>query len=119
MRYGNLLDEDWKGRDRFASTGDVRTPLPLPNGVQVCAIAATKQRKPGNSDLDLIGDGLVPVSSALVRHRNPSMSLGISDSHAWIGYGMNHWDLLSHPAVYKKFRCWLEEDSRSEQRIDQ
>ncbi len=35
MRHGNLLDEDWKGGDRFASAGDVRSPLPSPAGVEV------------------------------------------------------------------------------------
>ncbi|MEP6678485.1 MAG: alpha/beta hydrolase, partial [Betaproteobacteria bacterium] len=33
LRYGNLLDEDWMGRDRFARPGDVRRAVPLPAGV--------------------------------------------------------------------------------------
>ena len=107
MRYGNLLDEDWEGRDRFAAAGDLRVPQPLPPGVQSYAIAATKRHARGSPDLDLFGDGLVPVDSALGRHQNPGMSLQFSDSHQWIGYGMNHWDLLSHPSVYDQIRGWL------------
>ena len=108
MRYGNLLEDDWKGRDRFASAGDLRVPQPLPPGVQSYTIAATKRHAKGSPSLDLFADGLVPVNSALGRHRNPGMSLQFSESHQWIGYGMNHWDLLSHPAVYDQIRRWFD-----------
>jgi len=108
MRYGNLLDDDWEGRDRFARAGDLRVPQPLPPGVQSYAIAATtKRHAKGSPRLDLFGDGLVPVNSALGRHRTPGMSLQFSESRQWIGYGMNHWDLLSHPAIYEQIRRWF------------
>ena len=35
LRHGNLLDEDWQGRDRFGRGPDRRRPVPLPTGVQV------------------------------------------------------------------------------------
>ena len=41
LRFGNLLDEDWNKRDRFKRTGDLRLPVPLPQGVACYAIAAT------------------------------------------------------------------------------
>lgn len=110
MRYGNLLEGDWKGRDRFSPGIDVRSPVPLPREVQSYAIAATRQPF-GSSGRDLFGDGLVTVHSALGRHPNPEMSLGFGDSHEWIGYGMNHWDLLNHAAVYKQLRLWLSSDA--------
>jgi pimeloyl-ACP methyl ester carboxylesterase len=111
MRYGALLEDDWKGRDRFASAGDLRVPQPLPPGVQSYTIAATKRHAKGGPSLDLFGDGLVPVNSALGRHRDPGMSLQFCESHQWIGYGMNHWDLLSHPAVYDQIRRWFGSQS--------
>jgi pimeloyl-ACP methyl ester carboxylesterase len=107
MRYGNLLEDDWRGRDRFALSEDVRHPVPLPPGVESYAIAATRHRSSESSGLDLLGDGLVAVDSALGCHPNPEMSLEFGDSNKWIGYGMNHWDLLSHPAVYDHVRVWL------------
>jgi hypothetical protein len=107
MRYGNVLDTDWKGRDRFAPSGDGRAPLPLPAKVESYAIAATTAQSPVNSGSELAGDGLVMVDSALGRHRDPAMSLGIDDSHAWIGHDMNHWDLLSRRAVYDTIRRWF------------
>ena len=107
LRHGSVLEDDWKGRDRFTSHKDVRTPLPLPAAVPCYAIAASKQTSAGKSGVDVLGDGFVSVTSALGRHRNPQRHLQFGDSHQWIGYGMSHWDLLSHPAVYEQIRRWI------------
>ncbi|HEY4930401.1 MAG TPA: hypothetical protein VII23_02430, partial [Terriglobales bacterium] len=107
LRHGNLLEDDWKGRDRFASAQDLRAPLSLPAAVRCYAIAATRRQATGNPGLDLLGDGLVPVNSALGRHQNPEMCLRFSESRQWISHGMSHWDLLSHPAVYGQIRRWF------------
>ncbi len=47
LRHGNLLDEDWLGRDRFAREEDRRRPVPLPPGVVCCAVAATCRERAG------------------------------------------------------------------------
>ncbi len=109
MRHGTLLENDWKDRDRFAHSQDLRTPVPLPMGVQCCAIAATKREATGATSFDLFGDGLVPVNSALGIHQDPQMSLEFKEARRWIGYGMSHWDLLSRPAVYGRIGRWLGE----------
>ena len=69
LRYGNLLDEDWQGRDRFAREPDPRRPAPLPKGVACYAVAATTAASPGDLKDRLLGDGLVPLASALGRHK--------------------------------------------------
>jgi len=46
LRYGNLLDEDWQGKDRFARGPDRRAAVPLPDGVACYAMAATVSRSP-------------------------------------------------------------------------
>jgi pimeloyl-ACP methyl ester carboxylesterase len=102
MRYGNVLDEDWQGVDRFEHVGDLRHPLPLPEGVLSYAIAANVGKKARG----LIGDGMVPVDSALGGHKNPEMILSFA-SRQWVGYGMNHWGLLSRANVHKKIISWL------------
>jgi hypothetical protein len=107
MRHGNVLEKDWARRDRFSPARDFRTALPLPAGVHCYAVAATMRRANEDPRLDLFGDGLVPVDSALGLHQDPEMTLAFPASHQWIGYGMDHWDLLSHPAVYDQIRCWL------------
>jgi hypothetical protein len=104
LRYGNVLDGHWEGRDRFACTGDGRSPLPLPAGVACYAVAAARAAAPGGRRLD---DGLVPVDSALGRHARPELTLGFPEAHQWVAYGTDHLDLLSQPEVYAKIRSWL------------
>lgn len=104
LRYGNVLDEDWAGVDRFAPHGDRRTPAPLPAGVACYAIAATLGAV---DDVARRGDGLVPVDSALGRHPRPEATLAFPATHQQIVAGAGHLDLLDHPAVTAQLRAWL------------
>jgi hypothetical protein len=54
-----------------------------------------------------LGDGLVPLASALGRHAKPSRELHIPPSHTWVGRGINHLELLGSAAVYRRLRRWL------------
>lgn len=107
LRYGYLCDEDWSGADRFARRADDRAPLPLPAGVNCFAAAAALGETPAACKGRLWGDSLVPVGSALGRHRRAAYDLGIPDDRTWVGYGMNHLDLLSRPEVFAQVRQWL------------
>lgn len=106
LRYGNLLDGDWTGRDRFRPSPDLRCPVPLPENVQCYAIAAATRTKAGGLT-SLLGDGLVPVDSALGRHKDPERTLAFPKSRQWVGYGMSHFDLLHDPAVFEQIKQWL------------
>ncbi|MBL8344807.1 MAG: alpha/beta hydrolase [Rubrivivax sp.] len=55
----------------------------------------------------LLGDGLVPLDSALGHHRDPAHCLAFAEDHQWVGYGMNHLDLLGRAEVYAQVRSWL------------
>jgi len=108
LRYGNVAEEDWKGHDRFQLSGDQRMAVPLPEGVQCYAIAATANKKKyGKLGDDLIGDGLVTLSSALGRQKNAELNLLFPETHQWIGRNMNHLDILNHPEVYETIKKWL------------
>ena len=104
LRHGNVLDEHWHGRDRFAHGGDTRSRLPLPAGVACYAAAATSTPAPGKR---LAGDGLVSVDCALGKHADPALTLGFPDENQVIGYGMAHLDLLSRPEIYTALHKWL------------
>ncbi len=107
LRYGNLLDGDWQDRDRFKHVGDERQAIPLPEGVQCFAIAASTGSRANGLHDRLLGDGLVPVASALGQHEDPHRALSIPESRQWIGRAMNHFDLLSRHDVYKQIALWL------------
>jgi len=102
LRYGNLLEEDWKGRDRFEMRSDGRRPIPLPSGVDCFAMAAVRGNEAGSA-----GDGLVSLESALGRHRSPELTLDFVAERQWVGAGMSHVDLLSRPEVYSVLSRWL------------
>jgi pimeloyl-ACP methyl ester carboxylesterase len=107
LRYGSLLDEDWEDRDRFARDRDTRCIVPLPDGVRCFAIAAAIPTGERVSSAPLLGDGLVPLHSALGQHQDPARTLAFPEPHQWVGYGMNHWDLLDRRDVYEQIRRWL------------
>jgi hypothetical protein len=103
LRHGNLLDQDW-AENRFAHR-DTRAVVPLPHGVACYAVAGTIGE--GATD-EWLGDGLVPLASALGRHAKPTRDLHIPLSHQWIARGVNHLDLLGSEAVYRRLRRWLK-----------
>ncbi len=107
LRYGNLLDEDWQGRDRFAREPDPRRPVPLPKGVACCAIAATTAASPGALKDRLLGDGLVPVASALGHHKDSARALKFAPDRQWVATETGHLDLLSRRDVYERVAGWL------------
>lgn len=107
LRFGHLLDADWAGRDRFHRRPDDRRVVPLPDGMDCYAIAATTAAKRGVLADRLVGDGLVPLHSALGRHRDPKRNLGFAKENQWIGYRMNHMGLLSSPEVGRRMLRWL------------
>jgi hypothetical protein len=107
LRHGLLLDEDWVGRDRFARGGDRRQVVPLPTHVRCFAAAASIGARGGDLKDRLLGDGLVPLDSALGRHPDPQRTLAFDADRQWVGHGMNHLDLLSRTEVYEQLRRWL------------
>jgi pimeloyl-ACP methyl ester carboxylesterase len=107
LRYGNLLDEDWQGRDRFAREPDPRRAVPLPKGVACYAIAATTAASPGALKDRLLGDGLVPVASALGHHKDAARHLRFAHDRQWVARETGHLDLLSRRDVYERMAGWV------------
>lgn len=107
LRHGNLVDEDWVGRDRFARGSDRRQHVPLPGTVRCYAVAASVGQRGGDLKDRLLGDGLVPLDSALGRHQDAARTLPFAEDRQWIGYGINHLELLNRAAVYARIRQWL------------
>jgi hypothetical protein len=107
MRYGSLRDTDWKHQERFIPSGDVRQPTPLPAGVRCYAIGAVTAKTAAGPVDAFVGDGLVPLRSALGQHPDPRLSLAFPPEQQWVGYETNHINLLRKPEVYEQIRRWL------------
>jgi hypothetical protein len=104
LRYGNVRDEDWQGRDRHALGSDERLPLPLPEGVRCFAVAGTLGRAPGGA---LLGDGLVQVDSALGRCTRPELTLAFPPENQLVVESTDHLGLLARAAVREAVERWL------------
>jgi pimeloyl-ACP methyl ester carboxylesterase len=99
----------------FARLGQVRSagitglrdgdPAPLPSEVACYAMA-------GELETGLLGDGLVPVASALGRHDGRWPALVFAPERQWVGPGVGHLALLGSPEVYAQLRTWLAEPLR-------
>jgi pimeloyl-ACP methyl ester carboxylesterase len=94
LRYGSI-------------THDQQEFVPLPVDVECYALAATLGKRRGLMADRLIGDGLVPLDSALGRHPDAGRTLAIPKNRQWVGYEMGHLELLGRPEVYSQLEHWL------------
>jgi hypothetical protein len=107
LRYGNVQDADWQHRDRHAQKSDDRAPTPLPEGVHSCVVAATTAKTATGLRSSVVGDGLVPLASALGEHRKPALALHVPPDRRLVVTQANHWDLLSRADVADQLKQWL------------
>ena len=109
LRHGFVLAADWEGQDRFAFAGSGsvanRQALPLPEGVACFAVAGTTSKPPESGSL--MGDGLVPVASALGKHANAALALGFPPENQFIAYTTDHLALLKSEAIAAQLVRWL------------
>jgi pimeloyl-ACP methyl ester carboxylesterase len=105
LRYGHVLASSWLGKDRFVRSPDSREPLPLPAGVNCFTVAATTSSALKDA---LIGDGLVPLRSALGQHDEAPHCLNFLPDNQWTAYATGHMALLSRPEVGAQLLRWLQ-----------
>ena len=80
---------------------------PLPAGVDCCVVAATRSESAQGLGSSVLGDGLVPLASALGDHRDPARALVVPENRRRVVTGANHWDLLNRPEVGAQLQDWL------------
>ncbi|WP_322861827.1 esterase/lipase family protein [Aeromonas allosaccharophila] len=106
LRHGKVI-ETLAPPDPTVPMRDPREPLPLPCGVNCYAIAATTAAKRSLLADRLIGDGLVPLHSALGQHREARHQLAFLPAHTLIVYRTSHMALLGSPQVSQQLLRWL------------
>jgi pimeloyl-ACP methyl ester carboxylesterase len=102
LRLGNITS---------GPAGDAGTQrclqVPLPATTRCFAIAASLGPAAGSLKTKLLGDGLVPVASALGRHDEPDRRLAFADDRQAVVHETNHLDLLASAEVFGLLRQWL------------
>ncbi len=102
LRHGNILSAP-AGDDGAQRSAQVS----LPERTRSYAIAASLGPKDGNLKARLLGDGLVPVASALGQDPAPDRHLAFDPERQAVVYDTGHLDLLSSAEVYDQLRQWL------------
>ncbi len=98
LRHGQLLPEP-------ATAQPVHVPLPAQPRCH--AVAAIGGPAGGSLKGRLLGDGLVPLDSALGRHKDPARTLHFEPDRQVQLHGMNHLQLLNRPEVLEPLLRWL------------
>lgn len=102
LRHGNIVNVPTGAH----GAGDF-VPVPLPERTRCRAIAASLGPEGGSLKSRLLGDGLVPVASALGQHADPRRRLDFAPQCQQVVFKTGHLDLLSSPEAYGRLREWL------------
>lgn len=81
--------------------------IPLPERTRCFAIAGSLGPETGSLKAKVLGDGLVPVASALGQHHEPGRRLDFAPDRQAVVFDTGHLELLSSPEVFGWLRRWL------------
>jgi pimeloyl-ACP methyl ester carboxylesterase len=103
LRYGYLCDEDWWDQDADAFLRNTGNDIPFTQTANHYFLCATVAREADSPSGRIVGDLLVLRASAWAQGgRGERMRFPV-DNYWHIG-GINHFDLLNHPAIYEQLR---------------
>ena len=105
LRYGSLVEDDWRDCEPDALLDDRCTDVPLLAGANHYVISAAIGPEKGPLGR-MLGDLLVRQASASGHHKKRRIAFEMGNGHHLPG--LNHFQLLNHPAVYEQMRNWLE-----------
>ena len=103
LRHGSLLPPP----DAGARPAPLPQHVPLPQHPRFFALAASLGADAAGAKSRLLGDGLVPVASALGRHARAIRTLAFAPERQAVLQGLNHLQLLSRPEVFDQLLKWL------------
>lgn len=106
LRHGWASDVD-RTAEETGRRGAAATGLPFEERVNWRLVAATLSACTDGPRARWIGDGLVPVPSALGQHEDRARTLRLPATHRRVFARLGHMDLLTHPDVYAQIRNWL------------
>lgn len=107
LRYGNLLDEDWRREDEDSFSTDSRRVVPLLPGVEYYFSAASVGSDEVSLKGQILGDLLVRLGSATGSHTDQLRKMQVKPENCRIFLERNHLDLLDDPRVHDQVISWF------------
>lgn len=108
LRYGYLIDEDWKGKDPDALLKNSKNHVPLQEGVKYYVITGTITENPESFFATWFGDAMVRKPSALGKSSNEKFHLPIPEENHKEFPGIDHIQLMNEPKIYTQIKEWSE-----------
>jgi len=105
LRFGYVVDEDWRGKDPDAFLEDNRNDIPFVESATYAFVAASITRDPEHPLGQLLGDVMVRQGSASGRAPEPSRHIPFRVGRVF--GGLHHLQLQNHPEVYAAIKGWL------------
>jgi pimeloyl-ACP methyl ester carboxylesterase len=105
LRFGALVDEDWRDADPDEFLRDRCTEVPFLPHATYYFIGATLTRDREHPLATIVGDLFVQFPSASGQGRRRRIPFALKNGRH-VG-GLHHFDLLNHPDVYDQLRTWL------------
>jgi pimeloyl-ACP methyl ester carboxylesterase len=104
LRFGSCVEEDWHDCDPDEYLRDRCQEVPFLPEANYYFIAASLNEGPVGK---AIGDLLVRIPSASGRGNGKGRRIPFEVDNGLELSGLNHFDLLNHPAVYEQLRTWI------------
>jgi pimeloyl-ACP methyl ester carboxylesterase len=111
LRFGSCVEEDWCDCDPDEFLNDRCREVPFLECATYYFVGATLASRPDGVPGSLVGDLLVRFPSASGSGRQRRIPFDI-DHGRHLG-GVNHFQLINHPAVYEQLRAWIEGSRQS------
>jgi len=105
LRYGALVDQDWRDCDPDEFLRDRCTEVPFLAHATYYFIGTTVTAERYHPLARIVGDLFVQFPSASGTGRRRRIPFELHNGHH-LG-GLHHFDLLNHPDVYHQIRTWL------------
>jgi hypothetical protein len=105
LRYGSLVEEDWRDIDPDELLRDRCTEVPFLPHASYYFIGTTVTARHEHPAGKILGDLFVRFPSASGKGRRRRIPFEPENGHH-LG-GLHHFDLLNHPDVYRQIRTWL------------
>ncbi len=104
LRFGSCVEEDWCECDPDEFLRDRCREVPFLAGARYYFIGATLNPDPLGR---VLGDLLVRMPSASGRGNGRGRRIPFEVDNGHELHGLNHFQLLNHPAVYAQLRAWI------------
>ncbi|MFL5886014.1 MAG: lipase family alpha/beta hydrolase, partial [Thermoleophilaceae bacterium] len=105
LRYGSCVEDDWCDCDPDELLHDRCRDVPFLACATYYFVGATLTRESGSPAAKVVGDLLVQFPSA--SGSGPKRRLPFEIENGCHVGGINHFQLLNHPAVYAQLKGWL------------